>query len=704
MHPCGKKMYIEVRQNKGQANNGPGIAIAKASMNPKTMNRKKGFAALIVLLQICLPAFSQGWQHTDIYSKEGFEILLQQYQNAELLPIEERLRFFKAGTRAARHHQDKDWIRKFAYDAASNAVALDSLGTALEYINTARYAADESDAFTVNIISYQGVVHNLAGEYEAALGFFEEALELARNKYPEKVPLPLGNIAALYRSQQDYEKAIHYIYQVNQISLTLDSLGKAYNLVYDYAELCIVYSNLEQPDSATYYARLSIDNLNKIDKQLNMKAAAFAYITVADFYIDQLQQPDLAKPLLDSALYYTEGFYQTKVKVSIAKYFLATGNFPESGALIRELSSIPIQSQTTKLRLLELSKQYYAETGKFREALACADSIAILRSERFSQEKNRLTGFYAAKFKNQQQQQEIQALKYEKQAEQLRHKATRVVYILISLLACTVAILLGLEFSRKKRVANILRKELEIKTEDLKLTNKILADKVDKLNAFKYTVSHDLKTPISSAFNFLSLIKMETGDLINSSTSQLFINMDIALTQMKEIAEGVSAYLEADTLELHPSKIDCEKIVAGIFNQQKHLYPDHLKHYSFLIRSPLPDCYSDPLLFRQVLTNLLSNAIKAVQHKNHPEIQVYGQLTNKEVQLSIKDNGIGMPHQKRERIFALFKSVHDRKQFPGTGIGLAIVKRIMERHEGRIEVESPGEGQGSTFTLHFPLI
>ncbi len=673
-------------------------------MKPKTMNRKKGFAALITILQIYLPAFSQGWQPDDIYSKESFQTLQLQYQNAETLPIEERLRLFKAGTQAARHHQDKEWVRKFAYKAASDAVALDSLGTALAYINIAREAADESDPFTVNIISYQGVVHKSAGGYEAALGFYEEALELARKKYPEKITLPLGNIATLYRSQQDYEQAIHYIHQVNQISLTLDSLQKAYNLVYDYAELCIAYSNLGQPDSATYYAELSIDNLNKIDKQLNMKAAAFAYITVADFYIDQLQQPHLAKPLLDSALHYTEGFYHTKVRLSLGKYFLSTGHLKKTGALVLELQNTPMQSQTTKLRLLELSKQYYTETGMFREALACADSIAILKSERFSQEKNRLMGFYAAKFKNQQQQQEIQALRYEQQAEKLRHKTARLIFLLISLLACTVAILLGLEFSRKKRVANILRKELEIKTEDLKLANKMLADKVDKLNAFKYTVSHDLKTPISSAFNVLTLIKMQAGDLLNSTTAQLFANLDTVLTQMEEIAEGVSAYLEADALELRPSKIDCEKLITAIFNQQKHLYPDHLKRYSFLIRSPLPDCHSDPLLFRQVITNLLSNAIKAVQHEAHPEIQVYGQLSNGEVQLSFKDNGIGIPFQKRERIFALFKSVHDRKQFPGTGIGLAIVKRIMERHEGRIEVESPGEGQGSTFTLHFPLI
>ncbi|KGE86579.1 hypothetical protein IX84_20725 [Phaeodactylibacter xiamenensis] len=172
---------------------------------------------------------------------------------------------------------------------------------------------------------------------------------------------------------------------------------------------------------------------------------------------------------------------------------------------------------------------------------------------------------------------------------------------------------------------------------------------------------------------------------------------------MKEMVEDVSLYLTADEMELQPEKISTETLTNDIFNQLKHYYPDLLKRYRFTIQSPLPDCYFDPLLFRQVMTNLLSNAVKATRSVDHPQIQVTGQKKDGTVILAVKDNGIGIPLQNRERLFELFKSVHTRDRFPGTGAGLAIVKRIMERHEGSVSVESMGEGRGTTFTLRFPL-
>jgi tetratricopeptide (TPR) repeat protein len=368
-------------------------------MKPKTMNRKKGFAALITILQIYLPAFSQGWQPADIYSKESFQTLQLQYQNAETLPIEERLRLFKAGTQAARHHRDSGQIQQFAYRVASTANALDSLDTALKYIAIARSAVSEKDDYAVNIINYQGVLHKQAGDYEQALAYYEEALQLARNKFPDKLIMPLSNIATLYRSQKNYQKTLEYLREINEITAELEPPGQAYHRVYNYAEFCIVHKTLNNLDSALHYGQLCIQNLNRLDKRLNMKTVGFAYITVSELYIEKLQQPERAKPLLDSAFLYVEGLYINKVKVSLGKYYLAIGALKETGTIVRELQEADIKSQTTRLRALELAEQYYATIGDFESALASVKVIQQMDAELFNEEKARLTAFYSANSK-----------------------------------------------------------------------------------------------------------------------------------------------------------------------------------------------------------------------------------------------------------------------------------------------------------------
>jgi signal transduction histidine kinase len=155
-------------------------------------------------------------------------------------------------------------------------------------------------------------------------------------------------------------------------------------------------------------------------------------------------------------------------------------------------------------------------------------------------------------------------------------------------------------------------------------------------------------------------------------------------------------------MALQPETVAPKRVVTDIFSHLKYHYPDHLKSYTLTVQSPLPEIRVDPLLFRQAMSNLLSNAVKATRSTDHPHIQVSGQKSDQGIILTLKDNGIGIPPHNRERIFELFKSLHSRERFPGTGAGLAIVKRIIERHGGTIEAESAGEGQGAAFSITFP--
>lgn len=521
---------------------------------------------VILVLMFLTSSFltGQNWREANLRTSEGFTVLKQQYETDYSLPIDERLEFLKTGVVAASYQKDSLWIRQFAYYAASSAGALDSLGTALEYISIARAVAEERDPFTVNIISYQGVIHKQAGDYEQALTYYEEALQLVEKNFPDKVVLPLGNIASLYRSQKNYEKAIGYIHRSKQLSLTLDSPKRENNLVYDYAELCLAHKHLGNLDSAAYYGHLSLQNLDQIDKELNMKATAFAYITVAELLTENLQQPDRAKPLLDSALLYTEGGYTTKVKVSLGKYYLAKKDYAAAAAVIQELQETEIQAQTTLLRVLELSLQYYTAMDEFEKALAISNNIDELKAVRFNKDKARLTTLFSAKFENKKKEEQLLALQYQQKVTRLKYQTRSLLLLLVILLLFGVTLYLKRQVSRKKKFADTLQREVEVKTKDLKIANAALTDKVEKLNTFNYTVSHDLKAPLTSAFNFLDLIQLQSRDLLSTNNRQLFDHLYGVLTQMKEMVNGISLYLMADRMDLQPEMVATEDIVNGI--------------------------------------------------------------------------------------------------------------------------------------------
>jgi signal transduction histidine kinase len=115
---------------------------------------------------------------------------------------------------------------------------------------------------------------------------------------------------------------------------------------------------------------------------------------------------------------------------------------------------------------------------------------------------------------------------------------------------------------------------------------------------------------------------------------------------------------------------------------------------------PLPKVMADPLQLSQVLQNLISNAIK-FHGDEKPHIYISAEQKGKEWVFSVSDNGIGIPAEHSERIFEIFQRLHNKKEYPGTGIGLATCKKIVERHGGRIWVKSE-PGKGSTFYFTIP--
>ncbi|MDP1946128.1 MAG: ATP-binding protein [Nitrospirota bacterium] len=226
-----------------------------------------------------------------------------------------------------------------------------------------------------------------------------------------------------------------------------------------------------------------------------------------------------------------------------------------------------------------------------------------------------------------------------------------------------------------------------------------LMRKTKELEAFTYSIAHDLKGPLREIEGFSSLLEkrfQEAGD------PQVKHHIDVIRRSALRLTHMIDALLKYSRLEqqdLPCTRFNVREMVNSLLvdrqNQLAGMSPQ------ITVNLPVTDLYGEPVSIRQALVNLLDNAIKFSRLSPVPSITIGGQKTPTECILWIQDNGIGFDIDQKEKLFGLFERLHNAQEYEGTGVGLAIVKMVMEKHGGRVWAES-SPGSGSTFYLAFP--
>ncbi len=226
-----------------------------------------------------------------------------------------------------------------------------------------------------------------------------------------------------------------------------------------------------------------------------------------------------------------------------------------------------------------------------------------------------------------------------------------------------------------------------------------LVRKTKELEAFTYSIAHDLKGPLREIEGFSSLLEKqfaETGD------AQVKHHIDVIRRSALRLTHMIDALLKYSRLEqqdLPKQRFNLLEMINSLINDRvgssQHAKP------AIEIDLPFADLYGEPVSIRQALANLLDNAIKFSRQQPRPEIRISASRTQTERILSIHDNGIGFDMAQTDKIFGLFERLHGPQDYEGTGVGLAIVKLVMDKHRGRVWAES-APGRGSTFSLAFP--
>ncbi len=242
-----------------------------------------------------------------------------------------------------------------------------------------------------------------------------------------------------------------------------------------------------------------------------------------------------------------------------------------------------------------------------------------------------------------------------------------------------------------------LERRVAERTRELRAANESLERSNIELRRFAYVASHDLQSPLRSISGFLQLLQEDYGERLDAQANH-WIDRSVDNThRMQRLIHDLLTYSQVESRSRPFELIDCREIVEQV---AETLEPSIREAGAEIVVDDLPQVYGDRFQLTQLLQNLIENGIK-YNGSATPEVRVSARAEGNEWLFSVRDNGIGMEPNQCERIFEIFHRLHGQGTYPGTGIGLALCRHVVERHGGRIWAESQPDA-GSEFIFALP--
>ncbi|MFA6978915.1 MAG: PAS domain S-box protein [Ignavibacteriaceae bacterium] len=248
----------------------------------------------------------------------------------------------------------------------------------------------------------------------------------------------------------------------------------------------------------------------------------------------------------------------------------------------------------------------------------------------------------------------------------------------------------------EKEIAQLnadLEKRVIERTAQLKEANQ-------ELEAFSYSVSHDLRTPLRALDGFSLLLLENCSDKLDDEGKHFLATIRRNAQQMAQLIDDLLTFSRTGRKEVAYSKINMKELFESVFNDLRNTSDGRIVDF---VVHPLPEADGDFSLLKQAALNLLSNALKYTRHNEVAKIEISGSETESEIQYVLKDNGVGFDMRFVGKIFGVFQRLHSSEEFEGTGVGLAIAHRIILKHGGKIWCEGK-VNEGAVFTFSLPKI
>jgi signal transduction histidine kinase len=236
--------------------------------------------------------------------------------------------------------------------------------------------------------------------------------------------------------------------------------------------------------------------------------------------------------------------------------------------------------------------------------------------------------------------------------------------------------------------------------EDLKNTNTNLILMNKELESFSYSVSHDLRAPLRAVHGYAKMLSEDYSKQLDGEANRLINNIMSNGKKMGQLIDDLLEFSRVGRKELNKTNVSMHQMVTNFWDELKN--ECDYRNIEFEIKE-LHSVKSDSVAIKQVWVNLILNAVKYTKFKAPAVIEIGSEVVNDEIVFYVKDNGAGFDMRYADKLFGVFQRLHSDDEFEGTGVGLAIVKRIVSRHGGRVWAESR-LNEGATFYFSLPKI
>lgn len=240
-----------------------------------------------------------------------------------------------------------------------------------------------------------------------------------------------------------------------------------------------------------------------------------------------------------------------------------------------------------------------------------------------------------------------------------------------------------------KALQNHLEEKVRRRTRELEVVNK-------ELEAFSYSVSHDLRAPLRAIIGFSKILIEDYESALDTDGKRYLNNIFKNADLMGQLIDDLLKFSKMSRLEVVADSVDMRQLVDMAI---KEILPTPGENYSFEIKD-IPPCRGDAGMLRQVWVNLIDNAIKYSSKTKNPRIEIGGRQEGNESLYYVIDNGVGFDMKYANKLFGVFQRLHSNDEFEGTGLGLALIQRIVHKHNGKITAAAePGKGATFYFTI-----
>jgi signal transduction histidine kinase len=540
---------------------------------------------------------------------------------------------------------------------------------------------------------------------DSGLFYYQKALALntpLKNIFTEASIY--NNIGVIYLNIELYDRARSYLWKSNTSSKIIEN-----DYLLSFTLLNLGYSYLEQAqyDSAAYY----LDEAHTYALASGFKESLGNTLTYQGLLYLETGKMDLAEQTLNEAknIFLDYGYQQNlgTLLPSLADLKFRQGKFEEALRLAQEADIInhPLHARAYLAVSAKIIANIYEQLGDQDNAIKFLRKYNNLKDTLHRNILLQQLTTLEIEYRLTETEGQLTSIKSEKEKEQLKAQLRTYLLLIAALLLVVVAGIVWYLYAANREKTNHnqqLAAEVAARTGDLNNRNEQLRDYIEELQNFTHITSHDLKEPLRNISGFTSLLERRIATFLTKETREFMQLIRTNAQQMHRLIEGIKFYSTLDPQgqhELVMEAIDLSQMVDNIRTNLAALLQE--KGGQITLTGAPNIVWTAPEILQLILKNIIENGIK-YNRSSAPLVTVNATTTENSYQIAISDNGIGIAPEFQEQIFQMFKRLHTRQEFEGTGMGLAICKKMIHRLSGEITIESE-EGKGSTFLIKLPL-